>query len=121
LTNVTAEIGSGTASTWHSGFEAYSSFPGNGSRAAFGATNSWAVGDLYQFAVSTLGYQNLTITYDQAGNLHGPGTFYLAYSTDGNTFTKIGTDYSVGLGSWTFNTVSTTNSFSFNPNSEVER
>jgi hypothetical protein len=116
FTNVTAEVGSGTASSWHSGFEAYSSFPGNGSLAAFGATNSWAVGDFYQFAVSTTGYQNLAISFDQAGNLQGPGTFYLAYSTDGSTFTKIGTDYAVGVGHWNFATTSTTNAFSFNLN-----
>jgi hypothetical protein len=113
-TNVAAEIGSGTGSAWHSDFEIYASYPGNGSSAAFGMTNSWNVGDFYQFAASTVGYQNITISFDQTGNYVGPGIFYLAYSTDGNNFTRFGSDYSVKLGAWNYSTVNTNNSYSFN-------
>jgi hypothetical protein len=115
ITNITAEVGSGTASAWH-----HSVFPvdytfvnGNGSYRAFGVTNDWTVGDFFQFAISTAGYQNIAISYDQAGNLTGPGTFFLEYSIDGRTFTKFGSDYKVNVGHWTYSSTSTTNSFSF--------
>jgi len=116
-TNVTAEIGSGTASGFHSGNAAYSPFEGNGSGNSFGATNTWAVGDFFQFAVSTTGYQNIQISYDQVGNSTGPGTFYLAYSTNGSTFTKFGSDYAVAAGNWSYTIPTSANSFSFNLNS----
>ena len=47
----------------------------------------------------------------------GPGTFYLAYSTDGSTFTKFGSDYAVAAGNWSYTTPTSANSFSFNLNS----
>jgi hypothetical protein len=75
------------------------------------------VGDFFQFAVSTTGYQNVQISYDQVGNSMGPGTFYLAYSTDGSTFTKFGSDYAVAAGNWSYTTPTSANSFSFNLNS----
>jgi hypothetical protein len=110
---VVAEIGSGTASALHSGAAVYSSGPGNGSSRGFGVTNSWTVGDFFQFAVTTTGYQGISISYDQAGTSRGPSTFYLAYSTDGSTFTKFGSDYQVQLGSWNTTTVNTTTSYTF--------
>jgi hypothetical protein len=112
-TNVTAEIGLGTASAWHSSFALYSAFPGNGSSAAFGVTNGWSVGDFYQLAVSTVGDQNISLSYDQSGTSTGPGTFYLEYSTDGNTFTQFGSNYSVTVGNWTYLTVNTNTTFNF--------
>jgi len=115
-TNVTAEIGSGTASGFHSGNASYSPSVGNGSAYSFGATNTWAVGDFFQFAVSTTSYQNIQISYDQAGNSTGPGTFFLAYSTNGSTFTKYGSDYAVAAGNWSFAIPTSANSFSFNLN-----
>jgi hypothetical protein len=114
LTNITAEIGSGTASGFHSGFASYSSYPGNGSANSFGLTNTWAVGDFFQFTVSTTSYKNIQISYDQVGSSTGPGTFYLAYSTNGNTFTKFGSDYAVAAGNWSYTTPTSANSFSFN-------
>jgi hypothetical protein len=116
VTNLTAEIGAGTASGFHVGPAGYVGFLGNGNGSffAFGATNGWAVGDFFQFAVSTTGYQNILISYDQAGTTRGPRNFFLEYSMDGNTFTKFGSDYAVGLGNWSSTVASTTNSFSFN-------
>lgn len=114
MTNITAEIGAGTASgLHHSGPAVYGVGSGNGSLFSFGASNSWAVGDFSQFAVSTTGYQNLQISYDQVSSSTGPGTFFLAYSTDGNTFTQIGSDYAVTAGSWSYNTPTSANSFNF--------
>jgi hypothetical protein len=117
FTNVTAEIGSGTASGFHSGNASYSPYVGNGSAYSFGASNTWAVGDFFQFAVSTTGYQNIQISYDQVGNSTGPGTFFLAYSTDGSIFTKFGSDYAVSAGKWSSTISTNANSFSFNLNS----
>ncbi len=115
LTNVTAETGSGTASARHSGFTGYAGVleSGNGSAGSFAATNGWAVGDFYQFAVSTAGYQDVQISFDQAGSLTGPKFFSLEYSTDGNSFTQFGSDYAVKLGNWRTSAVSTTNSYNF--------
>jgi hypothetical protein len=112
-TNITAEIGTGTASGFHSVSAGYAGFHGNGSAGVFGVTNGWAVGDFFQFAVSTTGFQNILISYDQAGAINGPRDFFLEYSTNGNTFTKFGSDYLVGLGNWSDTIASTANSFSF--------
>lgn len=86
FTNITAEVGTGTASGLHVGAATYSSTAGNGSPHCFSA-NTWAVGDFAQFAVSTLGAQSINISYDQTSSGTGPGQFYLAYSTDGVNFT----------------------------------
>src|SRR4051794_2744650 len=49
VTNVAAEIGTGIASGFHAGNAAYTSPAGNGSSHSFSA-NTWAVGDIFQFA-----------------------------------------------------------------------
>jgi hypothetical protein len=113
LTNISAELGTGTASAWHSSSAVHSSFPGNGSISGFGVTNGWSVGDFFQFTVSTVGWQSIQISYDQSGSSGGPGTFFLEYSTDGNSFAKFGSDYSVKTGNWSSSVASTTNSYSF--------
>jgi hypothetical protein len=86
LTNITAEVGTGTAAGFHAGVTLYSSPAGNGSAHSMSSTN-WVVGDFYQFAVSTLSAQNIQVSYDQTSSGTGPGQFYLAYSTDGVNFT----------------------------------
>ena len=101
ITNIAAEVGSGIASGWHSGFlaaaPAYSSPAGNGSAHSFSA-NSWTnnPGDFYQFAVSTIGYTNIVVTFDSISSGTGPRDFYLAYSTDGINFTQFGGVYTNG-------------------------
>jgi hypothetical protein len=94
VTNVSAEIGSGTASALHTGNAAYTSPSGNGSAHSFSA-NTWATGDLYQFASSTVGFANILVSYDQVSSATGPGKFNFSYSTDGVTFTTVATDYTV--------------------------
>ena len=94
ITNILAEVGSGTASGFHAGAATYSSPAGNGSVRSFSSA-LWAVGDFYQFETSTLGLNNITLSYDQVSSGTGPGTFQLAYSTDGVSFTSIGTTYTV--------------------------
>jgi hypothetical protein len=94
VTNIAADIGAGTAAGWHAGSATYSSPPGNGSANSFSSA-AWATGDSYQFAVSTIGFQNVTVAYDQAGSATGPRDFIFSYSTDGIHFTASGSSYIV--------------------------
>jgi hypothetical protein len=115
-TNILAELGTGTASGFHSGFGVgtFTTVSGNGSSKALtsaGWTNN--PGDYYQFTVGTLGYQNISVSFDQISSGTGPGRFYLAYSTDGVTFTQFGSIYNVITVTWSTTTPVTTNSYSF--------
>jgi hypothetical protein len=84
-----AEIGSGSALGHHaSGSAVYSSPAGNGSAHSF-SSNTWSVGDYYQFSVSTLGFTNLALSWDQTSSNTGPRDFTLAYSTDGTNFSNL--------------------------------
>jgi hypothetical protein len=86
LTNLPAEFGSGTASALHAGNAAYSIPSGNGSAKSL-SVNTWSVGDLFQFEVSTVGYIGISVAFDIGSSQTGPGRFNLSYSTDGTTFT----------------------------------
>ena len=89
--SVSPEVGTGTATGLHASAATVFSTPsGNGSSHSFSA-NTWAVGDYYQFQTSTLGFNNIGISYDQTSSATGPGRFDLAWSTDGTTFTPIAT------------------------------
>jgi len=94
ITNVTAEVGAGTASALHAAASTYSSPAGNGSSHSFSST-AWAVGDFYQFALSTSGYSAIQLDWDQTSSNTGPGFGHLQYSTDGVTFTPFGSDYAI--------------------------
>lgn len=76
-----------------SGATAYSNPVGNGSNESF-SSNNWQVGDYYQFTTSTVGYEALTITWDQTSSSTGPRDWSLAWSTDGSSFTPF-LDYQV--------------------------
>ncbi|MGA2786276.1 MAG: immunoglobulin domain-containing protein [Verrucomicrobiota bacterium] len=98
------EIGYGSASGSHAGAATYSSSSGNGSSHSYSA-NTWAVGDYWQFSASTIGFQNVTISYDQISSSTGPGIFALQYSTDGSSFTQFGSTYIVSNApSWSAST-----------------
>ena len=87
--------GSGSASGSHaSGSAVYSNPAGNGSAHSYSA-NYWGVGDYWQFSVSTIGFQNITVSFDQYGSSTGPGRFTIQWSTDGSTFTQFGGVYNV--------------------------
>jgi len=96
MTNIASEAGSGTASGFHVGAATYSNPVGNGSANSFSA-NAWAVGDFFQFVVSTIGYTGIGVSFDQTSSATGPGRFTLAWSTDGTSFTPViaATDYTV--------------------------
>jgi hypothetical protein len=94
LTNISAEIGTGTASALHAGASVYTTPAGNGSAHSISATN-WAVGDLYQFEASTIGFSAIQLEWDQTSSGTGPRDFNLFYSTDGTSFTQFGSTYTV--------------------------
>lgn len=89
---VAAETGVGTASITHSvttPAPTYSSPAGNGSVHSY-SSNGWAVGDYYQFSLSTTGFTGIYVAYGQTGSNTGPGSFNLQYSVNnGATFTAL--------------------------------
>jgi hypothetical protein len=95
ITNIPAEFGTGTASAWHQGACEYTSPAGNSSHRSFSAAN-WTVGDFWQFACSSVGASNLSVSFDLVASGYGPANFQLQYSTDGLTFINYGTPYTVG-------------------------
>ena len=51
------------------------------------SANFWNVDDYWQFQVSTLGFSNLGLSWDQASSSTGPKDFRLDYSLDGSSWT----------------------------------
>jgi hypothetical protein len=89
-----AEVGSGQALGSHAnGATVYSNPVGNGSAESF-SSDKWAVGDYYQFSVSTIGFADLVLSWDQTSSNTGPRDFRLAYSLDGTAFNDVAS-YSV--------------------------
>ena len=73
----------------------YTSPSGNGSQYAF-SSNNWSIGDYYQASLSTLGYSDISISWDQCRSSTGPATFELVMSTDGGAnFTTLLASYAV--------------------------
>ncbi|MEW6120412.1 MAG: PEP-CTERM sorting domain-containing protein [Pseudomonadota bacterium] len=88
------EVGSGSALGYHANSSVvYSNPVGNGSGESF-SSNFWSVGDYYQFQVSTIGYVDISLSWDQVSSSTGPRDFKLSYSTDGSSFTEFAS-YSV--------------------------
>jgi PEP-CTERM motif len=88
------QAGTATAIGMHLGASVYTSPAGNGSAKSLSST-VWAVGDYYQFELSTIGLAGLNLSFDQVSSASGPGIFSLQYSLNGTTFTPIGSDYTV--------------------------
>ncbi len=90
-----AEVGVGQASGLHtSSATVYSTPAGNGSTHSF-SSNTWAVGDYYQFTFSSVGFTNLTLVFDQTSSNTGPRDFQLQTSVDGTNYSNLGSVYSV--------------------------
>ncbi len=88
-------VNGGNATGYHAdALAVYSNPAGNGSNESF-SSNYWGIGDYYQFQTSSLGYQSITISWDQARSSTGPGTFDLEWSIDGSTWTTLVNDYAV--------------------------
>ena len=101
-----AQAGVAALTGWHYGFgtATYSSPAGNPGRSlsSTGWTNSSAAptGDYYQAKISTAGFQSIGLSFNQYSSGTGPGRFYVAYSTDGSTFTQFGSIYNSGNSVW---------------------
>ena len=110
-----AEIGVGSALGFHAGTTTYSNPTGNGSAESF-SSNGWAIGDYYQFQVSTIGYQNINLTFDQTGSNTGPRDFKVQYSTDGATFSDLpsGSYILASTPAWSSSSSTTAHNKSFN-------
>jgi MYXO-CTERM domain-containing protein len=94
-----ADAGDVTAGTSLSAFHAlaattWSTPAGNGSQYSF-SSNNWSVGDYYQITLSTLGYGNVSLSWDQTRSSTGPSSFRVDVSTDGTNFSTILASYSV--------------------------
>src|SRR5689334_12625497 len=110
---IAPSVGTGNAGGVHTSTStAWSAPAGNGSPASF-SSNNWAVGDYYQFAVSTSNLTGIQVSWDQTRSSTGPSTFKLAYSTDGTTFTDFGSPYVISAVTWSSTTPVTTSSFAF--------
>ena len=73
----------------------YTSPAGTGSQYAF-SSNNWSTGDFYEARLSTLGYSDISISWDQTRSSTGPATFELVMSTDGGAnFTTLLASYTV--------------------------
>jgi DNA/RNA endonuclease G (NUC1) len=55
---------------------------GNGSAVSFWA-NTWAVGDYYEFRISTVGISGIQLSFDQTSSGGGPRDFKISYSING--------------------------------------
>jgi hypothetical protein len=80
-----AEVGSGAATGVHAGAATYSSPAGNGSAHSF-SSNTWAIGDYYQFTASSIGVSDLAIAWDETRSSTGPASFEVQYTTNGSTY-----------------------------------
>jgi len=99
LNDIAPETGSGTASGFHADTAtAYSTPAGNGSPTSISA-NHWSVNDYYEFAISTSGFKDINLSYDQTGSSTGPANFQLSYSVNGTDFTPFDS-YTVSQVSW---------------------
>jgi len=87
--SISAEVGTGTASGFHaSSATDWTNATGNNSAEAFRAT-TWAQNDYFQFTASTVGFSNITFSFDQHRSGTGPSAFKVAYSTNGTSFTDL--------------------------------
>ncbi len=109
-----AETGTGSATGVHaSAVSVYSNPAGNGSLHAL-SSDHWAGGDYYQFSVSTLGQQDIGISFDQTRSGTGPNSFSLQYSTNGGgSFNTFGTYTLAGTGFSTATAISNTAGVNF--------
>ncbi|MGO9923403.1 MAG: PEP-CTERM sorting domain-containing protein [Isosphaeraceae bacterium] len=120
------EVGAGEASGLHaSSATVYSSPVGNGSAHSF-SSNTWAVGDYYQFTFNTTGFTGLTLTFDETSSNTGPGDFKVQTTLNGTTYTDLpGGSYSVLANAspnpfWTSTTYESIFTLTFNLPSGIE-
>jgi hypothetical protein len=118
------QAGTAAATGLHSGSATYSSPSGNGSTKSLNV-NTWAVGDYWQFQLSTVGYNGLSLSFDQTSSGTGPRDFNLSYSLNGTTFTQIGSTFIVNSNAapnptWNITTSSSLYTYSYDLGSSVD-
>ncbi len=89
-----ADVGSGSASGTHASAATWSHPAGNGSPSSL-SVNTWAIGDYFQFNLSTIGFSGIQLSFDQTGSGTGPGVFGLFYSVNGSSYAQFGGNYNV--------------------------
>jgi hypothetical protein len=110
---VGASLGMGLAVGVHASADTDWTTPaGNGSANSLSG-NTWAVGDYYQFSFSTVGFFDLTLSFDQTGSSTGPRDFTLAWSTNGSAYTNVASYSLVGTPAWNSTTYSPVHTYSF--------
>lgn len=112
-----AEAGVFAASSMASGVHSsaltdWSNPVGNGTGESF-SSNNWNIGDYYEFTTSTVGYDTISITWDQTRSGTGPQFFDLYWSTDGTNFTLLLDNYDVPAINWSSTTPDATLTTSF--------
>jgi len=114
VTGLLPELGTGVASGWHaSAATVFSSPVGNGSAESFSA-NTWDRGDYYQFELSTAGYTDISVSWDQTRSGTGPSNFDFAWSVNGTDWTIALDNYTVFNTTWNGTTPSLTNTYAVN-------
>jgi hypothetical protein len=90
LAETGANIAGSQLRSWHASAAAtYTAPTGNGSLYAF-SSNNWAPGDFYEARFSTIGFSDISVSWDQGRSSTGPAAFKLFVSIDGGTtFTDI--------------------------------
>jgi hypothetical protein len=96
ISGISPATGAGTASGHHaSASTAWDNPPGNGSAESFSASR-WAIGDYFQFEVSTADLSDISLSVDHTSSNSGPKEWGIQYSTTGIApFTNTGLTYSV--------------------------
>ena len=111
------DVGTGSGTVFHAATGAtYTNPSGNGSAESWN-TNTWTIGDYFQFQVSTIGESGITFAWDQTRSTAGPGVltptapnFRLQYSTDGAVFTDV-VDYLTPTVTWNNTTADNSTKF----------
>jgi MYXO-CTERM domain-containing protein len=106
------KVGSNLTGVHASASTVWSSPTGNGSTNSF-SSNNWAIGDYYQVSFATTGYQDLSVSWDQARSGTGPATFKFQVSINNGSFTDVVASYTVGVSTSTTAWNSTTYQSSF--------
>lgn len=90
------DVGVGVGGGQHAGAATDWTTPvGNGSANSI-SSNTYAIGDYYQYQVSTLGMTGIIFEWDQTSSNTGPRDWQLQMSTDGGfTFSNVGSVYVV--------------------------
>ena len=86
-----ALVAGSAASGHHASASTAWTFPqGTGGAGRALSANNWAAGDYFQFSLSTVGFQNINVSFSQLGSSTGPANYQFSYSTDGTNFTNFG-------------------------------